>query len=135
MTEAQALEQLTQRWIDAWPALQPTVKFIFDGETADAEDTYAHVSFIHTTRSQATLGSEGARKFESRGQIFVRLFGPVNRGVAHLAALADDVRKVYESRRLHEDLTTYAGSSREVPSDGKWMQRTVAIPFLYFELR
>lgn len=135
MTEAEALEVMTKRWVDAWPALRPTVPFTFDGEPFEAADAWARVTFVHTVRAQVTMGTEGARKFESRGNIFVQLFGPVGVGVKQLAELADDVRKVYEGRRLHADLTTYAGSSRESPSDGRWMQRTVVIPFTYEELR
>ena len=135
MTEAQALEALTQRWITAWPALNPLVPFGFDGEVSDSADVYARISFVHTTRQQQTMGSEGARKWESRGYVFVQLFGAVNAGVKPLAELADDVRTVYEGRRLADELTTYAGSTRESPSDGRWMIRTITIPFAYEELR
>lgn len=126
---------MTQRWIDAWPALQPTVPFTFDGEVVDAADTFARVTFVHTVRAQVTMGSEGARKYESRGTVFVQLFGPIGVGVKQLADLAEDVRKVFEGRRLGEELTTYSGSTREVPSDGRWMQRTITVPFSYEQLR
>lgn len=131
MTEAQALETMTQRWIDAWVPLRPTVPYTFEGEPFDSVDAWARVTFVHTVRRQVTMGSDGARKFESRGTIFVQLFGPPNQGVKLLAELADDVRKVFEGRRLATELTTYAGSSREVPTDGRWLQKSVTIPFLY----
>lgn len=137
MTEAQALELMTQRWLDAWPALQPTLAnaVVFDNEVLDSLDTWIRVSFVHTIRRQQTMGTEGGRKFESRGNISVQLFGPINVGVKQLATLADDVRAVYEGRRLAEELTTYAGSSREGPTDGRWAMRMVTIPFVYEELR
>jgi hypothetical protein len=136
MTEAEALEVMTQRWLDAWrDDLQPDVPFTFDGEVFDSAAVWARVTFVHTVRRQATMGSDGARKFESRGSIFVQLFGPVGVGVKQLAELADDVRTVFEGRRLAEELTTYAGSSRESTGGGRWMQKTVIIPFVYEELR
>jgi len=134
VTEAQAIEALTQRWIDAWPGLS-AVPYTFDNEIADSADSYVRVSFVHTVRRQATLGSDGGRKFESRGYVFVQLFGAVNVGVKTLAELADKTRSVYEGRRLAEELTTYAGSTRESPSDGRWAMRTITIPFAYEELR
>lgn len=134
MTEAQAIEALTQRWIDAWPGLS-AVPYTFDNEIADSADSYVRVSFVHTVRAQQTMGSDGGRKFESRGYIFVQLFGPVNVGMKTLAELADKARSVYEGRRLAEELTTYAGSTRESPTDGRWAMRTITIPFAYEELR
>lgn len=133
MTEAQALETMTQRWLDVWPTLQPGLAnaIAFEGETFDTLETWARVTFIHTVRRQVTMGSDGARKYESRGTIFVQLFGAPNRGVKQLAELADDVRKVYEGKRLATELTTYAGSTREVPTDGRWLQKSVVIPFVY----
>lgn len=137
MTEAEAIEALTQHWLDTWPALQPTLAdaVVFDNEVLDSLDTWIRVSFVHTIRRQQTMGTEGGRKYESRGNISVQLFGPIDVGVKQLAGFADDVRKVYEGRRLADELTTYAGSSREGPSDGRWAMRIVTIPFVYEELR
>jgi hypothetical protein len=135
--EAEALELMSRHFLDEWPALQPGLvdAVTFDNEVFEGRDTWLRVSFVHTVRVQQTMGSQGGRKFESRGYVFVQLFGPTDVGVKQLAELADDVREVFEGRRLADELTTYAGSSREGPSDGRWATRTVTIPFIYEELR
>lgn len=134
MTEAQAIEAMTQHWLDNWP-LEATVPTTFDNEIRDGAARYARVSFVPTVRSQATMGTEGARKFHSRGEIFVQLFGPVNAGVKPLYELAGEARKVYEATRIAGEITTYAGSTRRSPSDGVWDMVTVSIPYLFEELR
>jgi hypothetical protein len=134
VTEAEVIEALAQHWRDTWPALS-VVPFTFDNEIADSAEQYARVSFVPTVRSQATMGTEGARRFHMRGQIFVQLFGPVNVGVKSLYELADKAREVFEATRIADEITTYAGSTRQSPSDGVWSMVTVTIPYLAEELR
>ena len=74
MTEAEVIEALSQHWRDNWPTLSP-VPFTFDNEVGDGAEQYVRVSFAPLTRTQATMGTEGARKFQMRGVIFVQLFG------------------------------------------------------------
>lgn len=134
MTEAQAIEALSQHWIDTWPGLS-AVPFTFDNEVADGAVSYVRVSFVPLVRSQATMGTEGGRKFQMRGQIFVSLFGLVNVGVKPLLELADKVRTVYEARRIANEIHTYAGSTRRNASDGVWDMISVTVPYLVEELR
>lgn len=135
MTEAEAVEAIKQRWIDAWPGLQPSVPYTFDNELYDAPATWARVSVLHTVREQTTSGPTNGRRFEARGQIFVQLFGEVNVGSKPLSLLADSVREVFESRRIGDEVVTYAGSTRESPTDGRWAMRVVTVPFFYDETR
>lgn len=134
MTEAQAIEALTQHWIDTWPGLS-AVPFTFDNEIADSAASYVRVSFVPTVRAQRTMGTEGGRQFSNRGQVFVSLFGPVNVGVKALYELAAHVRTVYEAQRIADEILTYAGSTRRSPSDGVWEMVTVTIPYWFDELR
>ncbi len=133
MTEAEAIDALAQHWIDEWPSLS-AIPFTFDNEIADGAAQYVRVSFVPTVRNQATMGTEGGRKFQMRGQIFVQLFGAVNVGGKPLFELAGKVRQVYEARNI-DGIHTYAGTTRQTPSDGVWAMATVTVPYLVEELR
>jgi hypothetical protein len=135
MTEAQAIEAITQRWITAWPALQPLVPYTFENEAYLAVDTWVRVTLVHAAREQATMGSTGNRRFEARGAILVQLFGAVDVGRRPLAQLADSVRSVFEGQRIGTEITTYGGSTRELPTDGRWARSSVSIPVWYDEQR
>lgn len=140
MTEAQALEALTQRWIDTWPGLQPTVPYYFEGETHDSAATWVRITFRPAVRVQATMGPSGGRRFEERGVIFVQLFLDIGLGVKPLATLAGSVRAVYESRTIStSELVTYAASRRTGGdrdprlSDGRWEMSVMTIPYWFDE--
>jgi len=133
VTEAEAIEALTQHWIDTWPGLS-AVPFTFDNEVADGAASYVRVSFVPLTRNQATMGDVGGRRFEMRGQVVVQLFGPVNVGVKPLYELAGKVRTVFEARNI-DGIHTYAGATRRTPSDGVWDMVTVTVPYLAEEIR
>jgi hypothetical protein len=144
VTEAQAIEALTQRWIDAWPgATSPsTVPYTFRGETFDAVATWARVTFRPLVRVQATMGPVGGRRFEDRGQIFVQLFADIGTGDLLLAQLAGAVRTVYESRTIGTaELVTFAATRRAGGDrdsrlgDGRWEMSVVQIPYWFDETR
>jgi hypothetical protein len=142
VTETEALEALTQRWIDTWPGLQPSVPYCFEGETIDAAATWVRVTFRGAVRVQATLGPEGGRRFEDRGTIMVQVFVDVGLGVKTAAALAGSVRTVYESRTIgSSELVTYAATRRTGgerdprQTDGRWSMSVVTIPYWFDEQR
>lgn len=135
MTEAEAIEAIHQRWIDAWVPLQPAVPFTFTNERLEAVAAWARVTVMLTTRVQSTSGTDGQRKFDNRGVIFVQLFGAIDVGDKPLALLAGDVRSVLEARRIGTDVITYAGASRPAGADGAWAMRTVTVPFQFDETR
>lgn len=141
MTEAQAIEAMTQRWIDAWPGLQPSVPYTFRGEAMDAAPAWARVTFRPSLRLQATLGRPA--RFEDRGTIFVQLFSDVGGGELALVTLAESVRAVYESRTIgSEELVTFAATRRfggddgrggTVVDDGRWIMSVMTIPYWFDE--
>lgn len=135
MTEAQAIEAVLQRWIDAWPGLQPTVPYTFDNESFEGVASWARVSLVHRSREQVTMGGAGSRIFDARGSIVVELYGDVDAGRRPLATLADSVRSVLEARRIGDFLVTHAGATRELPTDGRWARSSVVVPFWYDETR
>lgn len=135
MTEAEAIEVVLQRWVDVWPGLQPTVPYTFDNEIFDSVAAWVRVSIAHRAREQATMGGEGTRIFDTRGEIVVDLYGDIDHGRRPLALLADSVRAVLEVRRIGDLLVTYAGATRELPTDGRWSRSSVVVPFRYYETR
>lgn len=139
MTEAQAVEAVLEAWKAGWAALHPAdVPYTEDNEAFTAPTTWARITIVHSFRQQITLGPIGSRRYEHRGQIAVQLFGDIDRGRLQLSTLADDVRKVLEGVAIlvgSEALDTYGGTTREQPTDGRWNQSTVVIPFKYYEVR
>jgi hypothetical protein len=146
VTEAQAMESMTQRWLDAWPGLQPGVPYTFKGELFEAVSAWARITFRPTVRKQATMGPAGGRRFEDRGVIFVQLFVDAFVGEARLVELADSVREVYESRTIgaSEELVTFAASRRmggddgrggTVVDDGRWTMSVMTIPYWFDQQR
>jgi len=142
MTEAQALELLTQRWIDTWPGLQPAVPYAFEGESHDSAPTWVRVTFRPAVRVQATIGPPGSRRFEDRGLIFVQIFVDIGLGVKPIADLSVSIREVYEARTIgSQELVTYAATRRTGgerdprPTDGRWSMAIVTIPYWFDEQR
>ncbi len=136
MTEEQAVEAITQRWIDAWPSLQSSVPYTFDNEGFTAVASFARVSIVHSVATQSTIGPSGSRMYKRVGNIAVQLFTAVNVGRKPLAQLADSVRAVFEGRRIavagvDEPLYTYAAATRGENTDGSWFMATVVIGFDY----
>lgn len=133
MTEPQAYEALTQRWIDIWPGLQPDTPYTFRGETFDAVATWARVTFVRTGRVQATMGSSA--RYEDRGLIRVDLFADIDGGAAPLAELRQSVIDTYETLDL-SGLLTFAAQPAGAPIDeGRWLIDTVTIPYWFDEQR
>lgn len=142
MTEVEALEALTQRWIDAWPTLEPQVPYAFEGEAVDAAATWIRVTFRPAARVQATMGPPGGCRFEDRGLIFVQTFVDVGLGVKRQAELASAVREVYERREVGSpELVTFAATRRSGgerdprQSDGRWSMSVITIPYWFDEQR
>lgn len=144
MTEAEAVEALTQRWIDAWTAATApaTIPYAFEGETIDAAATWVRVTFRGAARVQATMGPVNGRRFEDRGTIFVQIFVDIGLGARTAATIAGAVRTVYEGRTIgSSELVTYAATHRTGgerdprQTDGRWSMSVVTIPYWFDETR
>lgn len=139
MTEADAVEAMTQTFLTAWSVAQPTVPVLLENEVGATADAWARFSIIHTTREQTTHGPTGGRRFEARGYMFVQVFGGVDGGRRLTSQLADSARAALDSIRIavagdDEPINTYAGASRESPTDGRWFQTTITVPFVYYSI-
>lgn len=145
MTEAQAVEAIAEAWQDGWELLHPDdpadpdyVPYVYDNEELTAPALWARVTIAHSVAVVGTMGPAGARRFDRRGNIAVQLFGDVNVGRLQLSCLADDVRSVLEAKPIlsgSDVLVTFAGTTREGKTDGRWNQSMIVIPFRYYEQR
>jgi hypothetical protein len=139
VTEAQAKEAISVRWAAAWAALRPGVLFVLGNEAATppaAAALFAAVAFGAITERQLTQGLPGARRFEYRGTISVRLYGPLDAGESQLASAAGDVRSALASQTIAgpagQALVTWSASSVTAKL-GAWWTCTLAVPFRFYD--
>jgi hypothetical protein len=145
MTELEALNAIYGRWLEGWAALHPSdpedpnyVPIGFGNEAAPDPSAlgvlgcWGRVEVQHTTREQTTMGAVADE--EVAGNIFVQLFGPLNKGAAGLAALATDARTVLGRKRIG-DLVIRTGETRFQGEDAKkgWYMTVVVFSFFYEE--
>lgn len=138
MTEAQAIEAILQYWEAGWAPLNPAIPWTADGEVFEAVTSFVEVQISHSDRHQVTIGSN--RRFATTGTIQVVLHGDINVGRQALAELADDVRAVLEgvaitALGIDEPVVTFAGSTQNETTEGRWMMSTVSVPFRYDRIR
>ena len=93
---------------------------------------HARVSVLTGDSVQVTSGATGSQWVETIGDVTVSLFGPLNRGVSALVALADKIVTAFTTN-------TDSGVTFQVPSviilgeiSGEW-QVNVVCPWYYRE--
>ncbi|MBA3421653.1 MAG: hypothetical protein H0U12_07140 [Thermoleophilaceae bacterium] len=133
MNEEQAIELVGQRFVERWAIESINVAFSLENEAAPDAETFAALSVQHTYSSQASLGARP--RMERRGWIYVKLWGPCNKGRQGTSRLADAARRVFERQSLGagEPLIVFAGLTREIGVDGRWYRSSVQFPFTYYE--
>lgn len=137
MTEAQAVEAITQQFLTAFGALHVSdCPIALENEALTAPSKWVRLSIIPATRTQRSMGPSGSRRVADAGVIAVQVFTDVNLGIAARAGLCDDVRTALELRNLtisgsDEPVRIYAGSSRNPTTDGRWLMATVVLEYDY----
>lgn len=139
MTEAEALELLTDTFLDGWELLHPDdpndpdyCPVAAEGEDFEAQPTWVRFSVIFADEQQRSIGAPGTRKVSASGSIAVQVFVDAGQGTLARAQLCDDVRSVLRLKRLTaagERLDIYAGPSRNPSTDGRWLTQLVVLPF------
>jgi hypothetical protein len=138
MTEAQAIELISNAFVDVatgWPSFQPTIPMDLANEADTTPTQWVFLSVGPPESHNASMGPPGSKRQEFRGFIAVQIFSDPNVGDKQAAGLADDVRKVLANKSIgtmDDTLTTFAGSSQRAASDGRWNQRIVVIPYVFW---
>ena len=139
MTEAQAIELISATFAAAWPVAAPDVLLVLENEAVPSADRFVMLVVTMTTSRQTTQGPKRTRRVQRNGWIQGKTWSPANEGRAGAAALADAVRRVFEQVDLpspvpgDEPVTTFAGVTQTIGTDGRWYLQLVRIPFWYVE--
>lgn len=140
MTEAQAIELISQQMVSLWPAASGGLPLGLENEAMPDAPSFAYLTVQHTVSQQITMG--GIARFVRQGWIYVKLWAPSDIGGRKaLSTLADAVRGIFERVQLSappsEPVTIYAGLTSEVqaPSNSRWQMAVVRFPFRYYESR
>lgn len=127
-----------------WPTLSGGVPFALENESLPTTaDTFAQVTIVPTTSLQMTMGHLGIRRVRRNCWIQVKLWGPIDRGSAGLAALGDVVQTIFEMVELpspvpgDDPVTTLAANAGAsgASTDGRWYMGLVRVPMWYSETR
>lgn len=145
MTEAQAIEAITDAFLEGWELNHPDVvgdpdycPVAAEGEAFDAPSQWVRLSVIPDGgREQDSIGPPGARRVRQTGNVAVQVFVEVNQGARLRAELADDARQALELKSLSvageaEPVRVYAGASRSPTTDGRWLYQLVVFPFDFY---
>lgn len=137
MTEAQAIEAISELVVAQWAVVSSNLPIALDNEALPAVDSFAQLTIKHAVSRQMTQGAIGTRRFERRGIIFVKLWGPVDAGRRGLSAFSDGIRAFLGSTSINaggdpEPITTLDALPQEAGVDGRWFMLVVQVPFRYY---
>lgn len=140
MTEAQAIEAISALVVAQWPAVTSGLPLALEDEAMLSADSFGQLTIRHTTARQITMGNTGVRRVERKGNIYLKIWGPVDAGRAGTSGIADAVRGFLEMVNIAvvgqvEPLTTYAGYTQEAGSDSRWYMTVVIVPFVYYQTK
>lgn len=141
MTEAEAIEVLTDAFTDGWELLHPDdasdpdyCPVALEGETFAALPTWVRFSIVAMTGEQRSMGGEGERLTGDSGMIAVQVFCEVNEGTGARAQLCDDVRTVLQLKSFYypgidEPVRVFKGVSQNPGTEGRWLTQNVLLPY------
>ncbi len=137
MTEAQAIEAISELVATQWAAVSSGLPIALENEALPTVDSFAALTVRHATSQQITQGATN-RRFVRTGFIFVKLWGPADAGRLGLSTLADGVRAFLESTSIAvagqaEPITTLGALTQEAGVDGRWFMLVVQAPFRYYQ--
>jgi len=134
-TIGEASEAAYERW-KANTTLS-AAQYCFDNEPfkPPTNSAWARFSIRQMPGTTATLGAPGSRRYTRRARVFVQLYDQPSAGRANLDVLANQVLTIFEGVRFSGLRFFAADPVREGPSDGKWTQFVVTVPFDYIETK
>lgn len=139
MTEEQAVEYITQRFLDRWPVELSTVPYGINGEPEVSQDAFVSLAIQMTTRKQITQGTHP--RYLQNGRIWVRAWTPAiavggaTGGTKAPAQIADAARRVFERQQLGtplvETLQVGAGETQTGGVNARWMLSAIVFGFYF----
>jgi len=138
LTFAQATEAVYLRWKTEWTAAFPTIPFVFDNKKFVEPATltpWCRVSLAYTDSTQHTLGVPQNRLYRREVAAWVRVYVPLDDGLARALGYADKAKDIFEGASFDEISGTGAAKIVPLGTDGRWYEVAVIIPLTYYELR
>lgn len=138
MTEAQAVEAISETFVSGWATASSGVELVLDNEAMPDATTFAAMSFRFSTAEQVTMGPAGNRRVQRNGHVFVKIWTPANVGGRQaFSTLADAARSVLELQSVYasgqvEPVTFMAATTKGEGTEGTWFFGTVDFPFYFF---
>jgi len=135
MTEADAVQAISNAFVAGWATAQPSVPTFLSNEAGAAPDQWVYLSVTPPAQAQTSMGPPGSKREQFKGYIAVQIFSAVDVGDKPSAALADSVRTVLANKSFAvggESVDTFSGASQRGASDGRWNMRVVVIPYVFW---
>lgn len=137
MTEAQAIELVTQTFVTGWTTAMPAVPYTLRNDTLLSVDTFVLFTAMVTASRQTTQGPAGTRRVEYQGWIQIKTWVPTGTGAAPSARLADAARAIFVGQNLpspvpnDEALNCGAAMSGAPTVDERWELGLIRIPMKF----
>jgi len=137
MTESQFIELVESKMETQWPTESSSTPYVLENDALPlALDTFAQLTIKHTRSGPRTAGEPGNRRKRVGGWIYVKIWGPADKGRNGTSLLADAARRVFEGKSLgsppEEPVSIYDGLTQEVGTDGRHYMTAVLFQFDYW---
>lgn len=136
MTEAQAIELISQQMVTQWPTESGSVPLCLENDPLPQADTFAQLTIKHTRSGPRTAGEPGNRREQVGGWIFVKIWGPAYAGRNGTSLLCDAARRCLRGKSLgappEEPLMIYSGQTQEIGTDSRYYMTSVQFQFDYW---
>lgn len=140
MNQASAKEQMFNRFVQQWTIAQPTIPYQIENTIFDEPDPtigyWARVTAVHNRPVRETIGAPGNRRVRNSGNLYVALFGPLNKGTMPIDLLIVAVRQIFQLSQYGpsgDQIYMEETAGGEGGDEGRWYMSTTATPFRYYE--
>lgn len=141
VTEAQALELITETFVAGWTTAMPAVPYTLRNNALLSVDSFVLMTAMVTAERQTTQGPDGTRRFEQQGWIQIKTWALAGGGAAPSARLTGAARDIFVGKSFaspvpgDEQLTCGAANALAPETGGRWEMVVVRIPYRFVERR
>lgn len=134
MKYAEARENIYSSFVEQWNNF---TDFTLDNEDFDpGEDAWVRITVRSRDGQQGSLGTEGNRRFDRAGVVFVQIFTPLNKGTAEMGSITEKVLEIFEGKRIADTtICFHTARPKELGPEGVWYNSTVEVGFTYQEIK